>query len=214
MLKKIITLLGLAIFIISCQNKNKTEITTKISPEIENSKTSDSISQLLVDQKCNVCHGFTGKTEAEMIGPPLYAVKRRYLKVSDKKEDFVLNMSNWIKNPQAENALMRSAFETKGLMPHLSYSDEDINEIVNYIYETEMPKPDWFDAHQQTEQQKKKGQGQGQGQGNGQGSGQGNGQGQGQGNGQGQGQGQGNGQGNGRGQGRSILNLTSQDSLQ
>jgi hypothetical protein len=138
MLKKIITLFGLAIFINSCQNKNKTDITTNISPEIENSKSIDSIAQLLVDQKCIICHQYTGKTEKETIAPPLFAVRRKYLEVFDKKEDFVLNMSNWIKNPQAEKALMRSALDRKGLMPHLPQSDEDINKIVNYIYKSEM----------------------------------------------------------------------------
>jgi len=73
-----------------------------------------------------------------MIAPPLFAVRRKYLEVFDKKEDFVLNMSNWIKNPQAEKALMRSALDRKGLMPHLPQSDEDINKIVNYIYKSEM----------------------------------------------------------------------------
>jgi len=37
-------------------------------------------------------------------------------------------------------------------MPHLNYDEKDIVQIVNYLYETEMSKPEWFDAHQQSHQ--------------------------------------------------------------
>jgi len=168
-----ITLIFLAILLNSCQGKTK-KTSNVIQEEVTKTLIPiDSTAQVLLDQKCMVCHGFEGKTEEAMIAPPMSAVKSRYLRSSDVKEEFVTNMTNWVKKPEAEKGLMRGALQEKGVMPHLAYSDEDINTIVNYIYDTEIPKPDWLDAHQSTHGNGGNGRGNGQGQGRGQGQGNG-----------------------------------------
>ncbi len=133
------------LILVSCENTNST-ITKTIDSNAE------SIGKIQFEQKCIACHGFENKTEEEMIAPPMYAVKRRYMKASKNKDEFINLMSNWVKNPQQEKVLMRDAAIEKGVMPHLNYDEKDIMQIVNYLYETEMTKPEWFDAHQQSHQ--------------------------------------------------------------
>jgi len=139
------TLILFILILDSCENTNST-ITKTIDSNAE------SLGKIQFEQKCIACHGFENKTEEEMIAPPMYAVKRRYMKASKNKEDFINLMSDWVKNPQQEKVLMRDAALEKGVMPHLNYDEKDIVQIVNYLYETEMSKPEWFDAHQQSHQ--------------------------------------------------------------
>lgn len=136
---------------ISCKNDKKSQTETSLHTMNQN----DSIGKLLFEQKCIACHGFEGKTEEQMIAPPMYAVKRRYLRETSDEEKFTELMRNWVKNPVEEKSLMTQAKDTLGIMPHLNYSEDDISKIVQYIYDTEMPKPDWFDAHQKANQKSK-----------------------------------------------------------
>lgn len=139
------TLILFILILVSCENTNST-ITKTIDSNAE------SIGKIQFEQKCIACHGFENKTEEEMVAPPMYAVKRRYMKASKNKEEFIQLMTDWVKNPQSEKVLMRDAAIEKGVMPHLNYDEKDIVQIVNYLYETEMTKPEWFDAHQQSHQ--------------------------------------------------------------
>lgn len=131
--------------LISCNNSNIKTKTAIIDPL-------DSVQKKIFEQKCLACHGFEGKTDEQMIAPPMFAVKKRYLRASSNKEEFVNLMSEFVKNPQKETGLMKGALDRLGVMPHLNYDEHEILKIVNYIYETDMVKPDWFDAHQRSHQ--------------------------------------------------------------
>jgi mono/diheme cytochrome c family protein len=160
--KYILSSLVMTLFLIlfSCQTKQKK---TDISPNMIAQNVTDSTGKELFNQKCMICHSTEGKDDKTMLAPPFYQVKNRYLKASMDQSDFVVTMSNWVKNPSADNALMRGAVEHFNIMPQLGYTDADIKLIVNYIYNNEMPKPDWFDAHQREHSKNKQGKGHGHG---------------------------------------------------
>jgi cytochrome c2 len=86
------TLILFILILVSCENTNST-ITKTIDSNVE------SIGKIQFEQKCKVCHGFENKTEEEMVAPPMYAVKRRYMKASKNKEEFIQLMADWVKNP-------------------------------------------------------------------------------------------------------------------
>ncbi len=167
--------------VISLADKTTTTIAVEISDKtllatniISNTTIPKTDSATLLDQKCMICHTTAGKTDKTMLAPPFYQVKDRYIRASTDKASFVKIMSNWVKDPKKEKALMRGAMQHLDVMPKLGYADNDINTIVNYIYDNDMPKPDWLDAHQK---EHKSGQGRKNGQGNGKGLGGGRGQG-------------------------------------
>ena len=70
-------------FISSCNNK------TSSIPINESNLTTDNKAFELFQQKCYACHSVTTKSHDEIIAPPMVAVKRRYMKEYDSKEDFV-----------------------------------------------------------------------------------------------------------------------------
>ena len=164
----IVYLVASVILTISCQSKvekqNKNEDTIALAIIQTDSK-----AEVLFNQKCMICHNTEGKTDATMLAPPFYQVKKRYLNASIDKNDFIETMTNWVNNPIEDNALMRGAVEKLKVMPKLGYKDEEIREIVNYIYETDMPKPDWFDAHQKSHRMENKKNGKEKGKGKGRG---------------------------------------------
>ncbi len=110
--------------------------------------TQQSTPKELFDQKCMICHSTEGKTAKTMLAPPFYQVKKRYKMASMNKQDFIVTMTYWVQNPKKEDALLKGAVQELGVMPKLAYKEDEIKSIVAYIYEHDMPKPEWFDAHQ------------------------------------------------------------------
>lgn len=153
----------LAISITSCTNKNK-EYTHNNLAMIE----TDSIEIKglnLLKTYCYACHSVTTKSHDEIIAPPMAAVKRRYLRSFATEEEFVKGITNWVKNPTEENALMRGAVEQFKTMPYQAFPDEDIITIAKYIFANELEIPVWFEAHFKEQHPKGMGNGKGQGRG-------------------------------------------------
>lgn len=149
----------------SCNTKSKKSDEKKLT-EIKSVLTkTDSISASLFNQKCMICHNHVGKVDSTMIAPPFFAVKKHYLRASEDKEEFVEIMSDWVKNPSEDNLLMSGTMDSFEIMPYLAYTEEDIVKIVNYVYENDMEKPEWFDAHQASHRKEGRG-GMGNGKGN------------------------------------------------
>ena len=78
-------------------------------------------------------------------------------------------MQNWIKNPTKENAIMYGAVERFGLMPKQAFPEETIQQIADYMFESEIEKPAWFDEHYNQQHGNGNGRGNGMGRGNGNG---------------------------------------------
>jgi hypothetical protein len=141
-LLRIIVGFFILIFLNSCEKNPKKNINYLKVP-LQN----DSMAQTLFEQKCQVCHNL-GTTEAEIIAPPFFAVRKQYLQFSMDKNDFIETMTDFVKKPDAEKSLMKPAVEQFKVMPYQPFKEEEIALIVEYIYRTEMPKPSWFDSHE------------------------------------------------------------------
>ena len=57
------------------------------------------------------------------------------VKIPNKK-DFIKYMSTWVLNPKEETSIMRHSIEEFNLMPNLAYDLKTLEEIAEYIYET------------------------------------------------------------------------------
>ncbi len=145
-MKNFVLSIIVVLIIVSCNTKTNKSDEKELTGIKMTAK--DSIAAILFTEKCLICHNHVGKVDSTMIAPPFFAVKKRYLKAAKDKEGFVELMRNWVKNPSEEKLLMRGTMDSFGVMPYLAYSEEDITKIVNYVYENEIEKPEWFDAHQ------------------------------------------------------------------
>lgn len=100
----------------------------------------------LMETYCYVCHDAT-KTEDERLGPPMIAIKKRYIFKDTSKEEFISDMQEWIKNPNAKDAKMFGAVQRFGVMPKLPYPEEDIKQIADYVFDYDIEQPEWFEEH-------------------------------------------------------------------
>ena len=142
-------------FISSCNNK------TSSIPITDSNLTTDNKAFELFQQKCYACHSVTTKSHEEIIAPPMAAVKRRYMKEYDSKEDFVKAIVAYAIDPKTENALMIGAVDKFNAMPKQDFKEDDLTKIASYIYDNEIETPEWFEDHFQ--QKHKNGQGIGNG---------------------------------------------------
>ncbi len=149
MKNKIIYFFLAGLLFVSC-NENKKEL----SQVVDNTQATTEYKQesneayTLLKNQCYACHSVSSISHDEIIAPPMVAVKRRYSRMYDNKEDFVEAISKWALNPEKENAIMRGAVVQFDVMPKQVFKEEDLKKIAAYIYDNELEEPDWFKKHE------------------------------------------------------------------
>ena len=109
----------------------------------------DSVEGLaLLQNNCFSCHS-PNATHESRIAPPMIAIKEHYWQEGKSKAEFVAEIKKFLHEPSEANSKMPNAVKKFGVMPKMSFSDEQIEKIAAYIYEHDLEKPDWFkQAHQ------------------------------------------------------------------
>lgn len=81
-----------------------------------------------------------------MTAPPIIALKKHYLDGYTGKKAFSEALIKWVNDQEAETK-MPGAHKTFGSMPYLPYSNDAIRQIAEYVYDHEIEKNEWFEAH-------------------------------------------------------------------
>ncbi|QAR30725.1 hypothetical protein EQP59_04915 [Ornithobacterium rhinotracheale] len=140
MIKKIIPFVFAGISIVSCAKKENPQATNN-----EPTPTPKMPGEKYVRTQCYVCHHPTAPEE-NRAAPTLYEIKQVYLKSGASQEEFIKEFSDFTQRPTQEAAKMKEAVKKYGLMPNNGFSREDIEAIAKYVYENDLPKPDWYQA--------------------------------------------------------------------
>ncbi|WP_456441255.1 c-type heme family protein [Psychroserpens sp.] len=166
-MKNIIVVFTLSMFFFSCNN-------TKKDMEYVSIKTLETESthpgKKLMETNCYACHNPTASQD-DRLGPPMIAVKKHYLKEGMTKQEFIVGIQNWIKNPTEDTAKMHGAVRRFGIMPKQVFPEETIEQISDYIYDNDIEQPEWFEEHFNSEKGKHRGMGKENGHGMGKGKG-------------------------------------------
>lgn len=96
----------------------------------------DNLGGLFLNGNCTTCH-FVKKTVS---APSVVDFREAYLKAYPKKEDFVKNMLDFVKEPNPKKSLMPKAIKKHELMPQIAFEEDTLNIIIEYIYETDFTK--------------------------------------------------------------------------
>ncbi len=163
MYKKVILLVSIMAVLTSCnETKKEKSVTESIAKnKAVAGKTQENEGYTLMKNSCYACHNPKAKSHDDIIAPPFKAVKKNYAKKNDNKKDFVNAVVNWVQNPTEDKALMLGAVKRFKVMPKLPLPTEDLNKIAEYLYDNEVEKPDWMDAHMKEMQGKGMGKGKG-----------------------------------------------------
>ncbi|NNK88065.1 MAG: c-type cytochrome [Flavobacteriaceae bacterium] len=95
----------------------------------------------LMEAHCFSCHG-PDASHDDRIAPPMFAVKQHYLRNGLSKEEFIISVQNWVKEPDKDHARMFGAVERFGVMPKNAIPEEAVKQIADYLYENEIERPE------------------------------------------------------------------------
>lgn len=135
-MKRIATFLILLFFIMSPMLAQKNNKPKEALP-------SDEVMSALV-MTCYVCHNPRVKSHDNVIAPPLVAVKYMYKIRYKEKETFVNKMTDFIMYPTNQKAIMQGPVMKFGVMPDMPMEEEQVRQIVSYLFDNEIEEPAWF----------------------------------------------------------------------
>lgn len=96
----------------------------------------------LLKTNCFNCHN--PDMGESRVAPPLFKVREHYYDEETTKEEFVTAIINFINNPTEENSIMPGAVRNFGLMPKMSFKEEDIQLIADYLYDNDVSSDEWY----------------------------------------------------------------------
>jgi hypothetical protein len=160
-MKYLLLIISILLFT-NCDNKNtaKHEVNAKGPRSLNFEDGTNHPGKELMENNCYICHNPTA-SEDERIAPPMIAVKKHYIDESTTKEDFINEITEWVRKPSEEKSKMPGAVRRFNLMPYQFFPEEDVIKIANYIYDYEIEEPEWFEDHFQQGHGKGKGKGRG-----------------------------------------------------
>jgi cytochrome c551/c552 len=85
----------------------------------------------LLSAKCFSCHS----PESSTIAPEFASIRTAYIQEFEEKEAFISHMLTFLQQPTNENAQMKEAVKQYGLMPKLLFTDQELQYMLNYLYE-------------------------------------------------------------------------------
>lgn len=157
MIKFISTLAVSALILTSCGENETTkkvdEPTKTVAVEEVNPDLASGFQQL--QSVCFSCHSPNANTETK-VAPTMAEVKQAYLEETGSKEDFITRLTAFAGNPSVEIAIIKYAPPTYGIMPKFEFTDKELSQIANYIYQSDIEKSDWFTNQFDTEKEKYK----------------------------------------------------------
>ncbi|NHF59668.1 DUF3365 domain-containing protein [Flavobacteriaceae bacterium TP-CH-4] len=145
-MKPVLFILLLA-FLFGCKDGKKEAVvpTTDEAVEVAVKDSDTHPGKKYMETECYVCHN-PSVSQAKMIAPPMVAIKMRYIDSSTTKEAFTKALIRWVNDPETASK-MPGALKRFGCMPYMPHPDGALKQIADYLYEHEVEKPDWFDAH-------------------------------------------------------------------
>ena len=161
-MKKILTVLasGLAMFTTSCDQQNEKKIiehpkpsNSEITVETVNSDLALGFQKL--EMVCFSCHSPNANI-AEKVAPTMAEVKSVYLNKFGSQDDFVAQFKAFVGNPNSDISILDHATELYGVMPKFQFSDKELTQIANYVYQSDLEKEGWFENTFQSEKVKYK----------------------------------------------------------
>lgn len=139
------------VLVLNFSGKSKSNENTLVDgdkPEIHSIDLISSEAGLIgLQTNCYTCHNPNTESHDQMLAPPLAGIKYKYMSLYPEEEEFINKMSEFVVLPTKEKALMKGPVKRFGLMPKPALQEEEIRELVKYIYNNDLEIPKWFSGH-------------------------------------------------------------------
>ena len=100
----------------------------------------------LLENSCFSCHNPNPSIDNN-ITPSLAAIKKHYINKNTSFKEFLKDFTTFLNNPTKENSKIPNALKRFGVMPKMSLTEGEIENMALYIYNTELEKSNWFEKH-------------------------------------------------------------------
>jgi mono/diheme cytochrome c family protein len=107
----------------------------------------------LLEQNCFTCHSPNASGESK-VAPTIAVVKSHYAADNISEEEFTKQLIAFMNDPSETTSKMSASVKRFGLMPKMNLSNEQLENIAKYLYNTELEDPDWFEKHYADEKKK------------------------------------------------------------
>lgn len=98
----------------------------------------------LMDANCFACHSPDAPGNGKRIAPPMYKIREHYFQTGGDRETFMRKIISYVNNPTESNSIMPGAVRNFGVMPKLSYKEDDLREIAGYMYDQDLSSDEWY----------------------------------------------------------------------
>lgn len=142
MLRQLIIIPGIIVLFASCGNDQKERKTEKVTADIA---AQEHKALSLMQHNCFSCHN-PEKNLAAKVAPSMGEIRRAYLEAYSPEESFISNFIDFINNPAESKTQMPDAISSYGLMPKLSFKEEELRLIAEYLYHHDMESEEWYSA--------------------------------------------------------------------
>lgn len=153
MKKKIVLAIFISFYLIACNNSKNKKTSLDSKPSIASNNEALAKGFKLLENSCFSCHS-PNPSINNSIAPTLLEIKEHYIAENTSQERFKKDFVTFINKPTKENAKIPGAIDRFGFMPKMNFNEEDLNRIAEYIFNTELEKPRWFEKHYQKEKVK------------------------------------------------------------
>lgn len=126
------------LFFVQCQNGAPSQEEALSASAKEGKK--------LAQTFCISCHDPKAPMDARL-APPFAAVKQHYAEFTEGEEAFKSQMIRFLTKPDTSYALMPNAVKKFGLMPKMALTEEQNQQLVDYIFEADLKGPEWYKKH-------------------------------------------------------------------
>ena len=139
-MKNLVVLLGIVFAFQSCTNENSSLNNDTV--QIDDNIDTENYSKLMINN-CYSCHN-PNAIGQNKIAPTLAQIKEKYKDTYTNKNEFITAMTDFVLKPTKNNAILQKAIDKFGIMPNMQFASEDVEKIINYIYETDIETDDWM----------------------------------------------------------------------
>jgi nitrate reductase cytochrome c-type subunit len=154
MINKLILLPVAAFFLLFLPFRNEkfsAEKSPKLS-EIAVLEDDDKVLTLL-QNNCFSCH--EPVLGEERAAPPMFKIREHYKDEKIGEAEFTAKIIDFVNQPSEEKSLMPGARKKFGLMPKMSFKEDDLKQIAVYLYQTDMSTEVWAERWKKFLKEKK-----------------------------------------------------------
>lgn len=126
--------------VISCSNNAVKDAKESAA---DSSKDYDDKALTLLKTNCFTCHNPSLETD-NRVAPPMFKIRQHYLGDEKTEEDFVKSIVRFINNPTEENSIMPGAVRNFGIMPKMSFKEDEMKLIAAYLYKNDVSSDEWY----------------------------------------------------------------------